>query len=577
MIKWKNAILPLIFVITAICLSQESIVRPNIIFIMVDDLGKEWISSYGADEVVTPNIDAMVKNGLKFNNACSMPKCTPTRTSLLTGLYPCNSGWVNHWDVPRWSLPKSKGGKGGAAHFDWKYNMTFARVMKSAGYVTAAAGKWQVNDFRVHPDAMVDHGFDEYAMWTGFETGNSPSAERYWDAYIHSNGVSKTYKNKFGTDVFLDFIIDFMGRHVDKPQMIYFPMALTHGPLTTTPHNLTASTNKEKHIAMVEYTDYAVGRIINAADSLGIDSNTIIIFTTDNGTSTKITGTLDGKTVQGGKGTLGENGVCEPFIVLAPGLVPAGAETGLLTDFTDMFPTFAELGGVNMDTLYHYYPIDGHSIARTLLGQTPDFEREWIMAMGGGVAALTDTGIIPAKAYAKRVVRDKQYKAWVDNAGKITKIYNLSADPGEKNNLIGSNAPEVLAALVKFNGIVNSFPSVDSRPVYDSAVFAVPPELVKDLPETATHMKFTGVEKEPQNIAFSFKNGILQFYLKNAANISFQINNMLGKNVHITPAKFFTEGFNRISITDMNLANGIYVTQITLDDIIHRQRIFIMR
>ncbi|MCK4999277.1 MAG: sulfatase-like hydrolase/transferase, partial [Anaerohalosphaera sp.] len=76
--------------------------KPNIIFIMLDDLGPEWVSCYGADKIVTPNIDKLAADGMRFTNAYSMPKCTPTRVTLLTGQYPYNSGWINHWDVPRW-------------------------------------------------------------------------------------------------------------------------------------------------------------------------------------------------------------------------------------------------------------------------------------------------------------------------------------------------------------------------------------------------------------------------------------------------------------------------------------------
>ena len=78
--------------------------KPNILFIMLDDLGKEWISCYGAEDIETPNIDALAAGGMKFNNAYSMPQCTPSRATLLTGKYPWRNGYVNHWDVPRWEL-----------------------------------------------------------------------------------------------------------------------------------------------------------------------------------------------------------------------------------------------------------------------------------------------------------------------------------------------------------------------------------------------------------------------------------------------------------------------------------------
>ncbi|MHC4542389.1 MAG: sulfatase-like hydrolase/transferase, partial [Planctomycetota bacterium] len=202
--------------------------RPNILFIMVDDLGKEWISCYGAEDVETPNIDALAQTGMRFENAYSMPQCTPSRATLLTGQYPWRTGWVNHWDVPRW----------GVGYFDWaiRENTTFARVMRAAGYATAAAGKWQMNDFRIAPDFMSKHGFDDWCMWTGYEAGNPPSGKRYWDAYINTlQDGSKTYSGRFGPDVYTDYLTDFMRKHKDRPMMLYFPMALTHGPLTATP------------------------------------------------------------------------------------------------------------------------------------------------------------------------------------------------------------------------------------------------------------------------------------------------------------------------------------------------------
>jgi len=429
--------------------------RPNILFIMVDDLGKEWIRCYGAEEIETPNIDALAATGMKFTNAYSMPQCTPSRATLLTGQYPWRTGWVNHWDVPRW----------GVGYFDWKLrrNMTFARIMKTAGYTTAAVGKWQINDFRVTPDAMKKHGFDDWCMWTGYETGNPPSAERYWDAYINTPQGSKTYTGKFGPDVYTDYLIRFMTKHKDQPMMLYFPMALTHGPLTTTPTEPDVEDSKEKFKAMIRYTDLLVGRICKALDGLQIRDRTIIIFTTDNGSPNGITGTLNGRKILGGKAKKTENGICEPFIVNCPGILPQGVVTDALTDFTDLLPTFAELGGAKVP---EDLKIDGVSIAPLLLGKANDSGRVWIMALGHGPAILDEKGVRGKVDYTERVIRDKRYKVWVSEQRKITQLYDLLIDPFEQNNLIASTKPEHLSSLRKFQAVVDSMPEKDARPGY---------------------------------------------------------------------------------------------------------------
>jgi len=429
--------------------------RPNILFIMVDDLGKEWISCYGAGDIDTPNIDALAKTGMRFDNAYSMPQCTPSRVTLLTGQYPWRTGWVNHWDVPRW----------GVGYFDWKLrqNMTFARIMKTAGYATAAVGKWQINDFRITPDAMKKHGFDDWCMWTGYETGNKASSERYWDAYINTTQGSKTYAGKFGPDVYTDYLIRFMTEHKDSPMMLYFPMALTHGPLTTTPAEPDVGDSKEKFKAMIRYTDLLVGRICKALDKLRIRERTIIIFTTDNGSPGGFTGTLTGRKIRGGKAKKTENGICAPFIVNCPGLVPQGVVTDALTDFTDLLPTFAELGGAEVPKDLN---IDGVSIAQLLLGKANDSGRDWIMALGHGAAKLDEKGVRGRVDYTERVIRDKRYKVWVSEQRKITQLYDLLIDPFEQKNLIASTKSEHLAAIQKFQVVVDKMPEKDARPGY---------------------------------------------------------------------------------------------------------------
>jgi len=462
----------IVTVIAAVAIAATSVASqrphsdtPNILLIMVDDLGCEWVSCYGSESIRTPAIDALARGGMRFTNAYSMPQCTPTRVTLLTGQYPWRHGWVNHWDVPRW---------GNGCHFDWKHYTTFARVLKSAGYATAAAGKWQINDFRVQPDAMVRHGFDEYCMWTGYEASNPPSAERFWDPYIHAKDGSKTYKGRFGPDVFAEFLIDFMKRHRDQPMLLYFPMVLTHVPFTTTPLERDAETYLDKHKAMVRYTDHLVARLTSALDELGIRERTIVIFTTDNGTASKLVGRLNGRDVRGGKASLGEPGVREPFIVNCPGLVPAGVVTDALTDFTDLMPTFAELAGVPVPK---DMTIDGVSIADVILGRKQNSPRDWIMSMGFGNAAFRNKRVVGQVPFADRVVRDKQYKLWVLD-GQPARLFDLMADPAETRNLIDSSDLPVAAARKKLQAVVAACPQKDHVPQYDPT----PPQPWDNLP-----------------------------------------------------------------------------------------------
>ena len=434
--------------------STAAVEKPNIVFIMVDDLGPEWISSYGAEDIQTPNIDKLAAGGMKFTNAYSMPQCTPTRATLLTGQYPFRHGWVNHWDVPRW---------GAGCHFDPKHNFSFARLLKDAGYATAIAGKWQINDFRLQPNILREHGFDEWSMWTGYESQNPPSAERYWDAYVHTNSGSRAYKGKFGPDIYNEFLIDFMKRHRDEPMMLYYPLALTHGPFVHTPQEPNASTTLDKHKAMVRYTDLLVGKLVDALDELKIRDRTIVIFTTDNGTGRGITGRMNGRAVRGGKASLTENGMRAPFIVNGPGLVPAGVTTDTLTDFTDLLPTFVELAGAKLP---EGVVIDGTSIADVILGKKKDGPREWIMAMGYGPARLDAQGVRPVADYADRVVRGKRYKIHV-LGGKVARLHDLKNDPAEETNLIDSSEPKHVAARERLTAVVETFPSKDGRPRYD--------------------------------------------------------------------------------------------------------------
>lgn len=431
---------------------------PNIVFILVDDLGKEWVSAYGASDISTPNIDALAKSGMLFNNVYSMPQCTPSRLTLLTGQYPFRHGWVNHWDVPRW---------GGGAHFDERIYPNLSMKIKEAGYKTCIAGKWQIDDFRVEKDALQKVGFDEFCMWPGYETGIPASAERYQEPYIFTQDTSKTYPSDFGPDLFRDFIIRFIRDNKEQPMFIYYPMVLPHVPFVDTPDEK-ADTDLDKHKAMVRYTDKILGEIVKALEEAKIRDNTLIVWTTDNGTTAKIMGTYQGRKVKGGKSKTTEAGICAPFIVSWPDQIKANQTSDALIDFTDIFPTFLDIAGNSYQSKEEGLVIDGQSFKEVIMGKSKESKREWILGMGGGNSArLTDKGVENQYVFRDRVIRNERYKLYVNSQRKPEKFIDLLEDPFELNNLLDSlDLPSRRENYSKLVNVIKDFPERDRDPIY---------------------------------------------------------------------------------------------------------------
>ena len=468
----------LIIVLQVFCtcspvLSTQEDKKPNILFILVDDLGKEWISCYGAEDIETPHIDALAKSGIKFNNVWSMPQCTPTRLTLLTGQYPFRHGWVNHWDVPRW---------GGGCHFDETLNPTLTKALKVAGYRTAVAGKWQIDDFRVEPDALTKTGFDEYCVWTGYETGVPASANRYQDPYLYTKDGSKTYPGEFGPDLFKQFLLEFMEENRDTSFFIYFPMVLTHTPFVNPP-NEEAPDKLGKHKAMVRYTDKIAGELINALEKLSLRENTVIIWTTDNGTTGQVTGKLESRSIQGGKAKLSEAGINSPFIISWPSKVKPNQTSNALIDFSDILPTCLDLAGHPIDSnRYQNQHIDGKSFKKVLFDPGDHSNRDWILSMGGGNdARLTNKGVENQFKFRDRVIRNQGYKLYIDSHRQPSHFFDLQNDPAEKNNLIAhADSPELKSNLEYLGSWIRIFPTQDEDPRYKPN-----PEQEWDVPITA--------------------------------------------------------------------------------------------
>lgn len=409
--------------------------RPNFLFILVDDLGREWLSCYGSETHQTPNIDRLAASGVRFENVWATPLCTPTRHEMLTGRYPFRTGWTVHNDVPRWGGPC----------LDPAREYSLVRSLREAGYATCIAGKWQLNDLRVQPDVLKQHGFDEHCVWPGFETGNPPSGERHFDPFIQTNGKRETHTGKFGPDVFCDYTIDFMKRHKDGPFFAYHAMVLPHTPMTKTPHNMdTAARGVALHPGMVDYVDFIVGRLTSTLKELGIDRKTIVILATDNGSPEGLKARMRGLDIVGGKTHLTEAGICVPLIISGPGRVERGAVRDDLVDFTDILPTVLDLAGAKSPT---YVTLDGRSFSSVLRDSSAGDDaceighecepREWIYSQLG----------------ENRVVRDKRYKLWSDG-----RFFDLAADPQEKHDLSSSDQAEHRAARERLKKTLNSLP-----------------------------------------------------------------------------------------------------------------------
>jgi arylsulfatase A-like enzyme len=210
------------------CLLAEK--KPNIILIMADDVSWECFSCYGAEDYKTPHLDALAKNGIRFQHCYSTPICTTSRVKLMTGKYNFRNythfGYLN---------PEEK---------------TFAQLLKSAGYKTAIAGKWQLNGLSHNAPGNQDAtrplkaGFDEYCLWQ--LTQPKSKGERFWSPVLEQNGKILTKKdthNQFGPDIMSDFLCDFMKRHKDEPYFVYYPAVLVHDPFVPTPARTTPTSS----------------------------------------------------------------------------------------------------------------------------------------------------------------------------------------------------------------------------------------------------------------------------------------------------------------------------------------------
>ena len=249
-------------------------------------------------------------------------------------------------------------------------------------------------------------------------------------------------------------------------------MVLTHTPFVNTPVD-SASHELGKHKAMVKYTDMITGEIIQALENAGIRDNTVVIWTTDNGTSGEIAGSMNGRKIKGGKAKTTEPGICAPFIVSWPGNIKSNRISYALIDFSDIFPTCLDLAGVEPKNELligdKSYKIDGYSFKEVLLKGTDYSHRKWILGMGGGNnARLTQNGVENQYFFRDRVLRNDQYKLYINTKREPEKYFDLLNDPFERNNLLDSlKTEERKNNFHQLYEVIKAFPINDNDPKYN--------------------------------------------------------------------------------------------------------------
>ena len=327
--------------------------RPNIVFILADDYGLDGVGCYGSDTFKTPNIDALARSGLRFENAYCTPLCGPTRCLFITGRYGFRTGGLTNQVAGR-PTPADE--------------PSVAKTLKQAGYATGHCGKWR--QMGVLPG---DWGFDESIT-------DPTAGGYYWQTSYTKNGeLVEAGKEIYYPDVCHEFALDFIQRHRDKPFFFYYALHLVHGPILRTPDTKAGATDPDSLYAdNVAYLDKQVGDLVAHIDRLGLREKTLILFAADNGTARQ-SRTLKGRELSGQKASMLDCGAHVPFIASWKGTTPEGKTTKDLVDFSDLSATFADLAGAQLPA---GVTLDGKSFAPQLRGQ-PGSPREWIFVQLG--------------------------------------------------------------------------------------------------------------------------------------------------------------------------------------------------
>lgn len=427
---------------------NRSVVHPNIIFILADDLGYGDLGCYGQQLIETPNLDAMAEQGMRFTQFyAGTSVCAPSRSSLLTGQHTGHTPIRGNKGVKpegQWPIPDSA--------------VTIAEVLKKAGYTTGDFGKWGLGPVASTGDP-VKQGFDFFYGYNCQSLAHDYYPDHLWE---NDRRIDFSEHNTYSAELIQQKALQFIGQQKNKPFFLYLSYTLPHAALQVPEDSLfekykrkfneqpvplkTADANgyrgqaypRAAYAAMVSRLDAYVGQITQQLKQLGIDNNTLVIFTSDNGPHKEGGNDPSYFNSNGGlrgiKRDLYEGGIREPMIAYWPGTIKAGSVNGYIGAFWDFLPTFAQLAKQPIPK-----NIDGVSIVDVLLNKKAHYAHPWLYwefhEQGGKQAVRMGNW----KGVKLNVIKDAD--------GPI-ELYDLLTDVGEKNN-VADQHPDIVQAIKK--------------------------------------------------------------------------------------------------------------------------------
>ncbi|MGB7326769.1 MAG: sulfatase [Rubripirellula sp.] len=432
-----SRLLATILLLTGITSQAES-AKPNFVVIFTDDQGYSDVSCFGGNHVSTPRIDQMAAEGMKLTSFyVAAPVCTPSRAALMTGCYPKRIGMATGSNFGVLLAGDTKG-----LHPD---EITIAETLKLAGYKTGMFGKWHLGD---QPEFLPRRqGFDEFfgIPYSHDIHPSHPAQQRHrFPALPLVEGddvIEMDPDANLLTRRVTERAVSFIEANKNHPFFLYVPHPIPHRPLYASEPfmrdvapaiqtkladesdgNVDYKTRDKLFRQAINEIDWSVGKILDTLKSEGIDENTLVIFTSDNGPSIGKATPLRGK-----KGQTYEGGMREATVIRWPGKIEAGNVNDQLMTTMDLLPTFAKLAGANVpnDRI-----IDGKDIWPVLTGEAKTPHEAFFYHRGNQLAA----------------VRSGKWKLHVNSVGKPTELYNLTIDIGERANVLKAN-PQVALRL----------------------------------------------------------------------------------------------------------------------------------